>query len=81
VTSRKRPSLLEETYFEQPPRYNADENDVEIADRQQIGLAGHEPIGRRRALTLWAMAVATGVISDTGVAAILAPFDMATERG
>jgi hypothetical protein len=35
------------------------ENDVEIADRQQIGLAGREPILRRRALTLWAMAIAT----------------------
>jgi len=35
------------------------ENDVEITDRQQIGLAGRQPILRRRALTLWAMAVAT----------------------
>jgi len=32
---------------------------VEIADRQQIGLAGRQPILGRRALTLWAMAVAT----------------------
>ena len=32
---------------------------VEIADRQQIGLARRQPILRRRALTLWAMAVAT----------------------
>jgi hypothetical protein len=29
---------------------------VEIADRQQIGLAGRKPILRRRALTLWAIA-------------------------
>jgi hypothetical protein len=36
------------------------ENDVEIADRQQIGLAGREPILRRCALTLWAMAIAAG---------------------
>jgi len=35
------------------------EDHVEIADRQQIGLAGRQPILRRRALTLWAMAVAT----------------------
>ena len=35
------------------------EDHVEIADRQQIGLAGRKPILRRRALTLWAMAVAT----------------------
>ena len=34
------------------------EDDVEIADRQQIGLAGGEPILRRRALALGAMAVA-----------------------
>jgi hypothetical protein len=30
---------------------------VKIADRQQIGLASRKPILRRRALTLWAMAV------------------------
>ena len=35
------------------------EDHVEIAHRQQIGLAGRKPILRRRALTLWAMAVAT----------------------
>ena len=34
------------------------EDYVEIADRQQIGLARRQPILRRRALTLWAMAVA-----------------------
>src|SRR5215813_12013516 len=34
------------------------EDHVEIADRQQIGLASSEPVLRRRALTLWAMAVA-----------------------
>ena len=33
------------------------EDDVEIADRQRIDLAGRKPILRRRALTLWAMAV------------------------
>jgi hypothetical protein len=32
------------------------ENDVEIADRQQIGLARGKPIRRRRALTFWAIA-------------------------
>jgi hypothetical protein len=34
------------------------EDYVEITDRQQIGLARRQPILRRRALTLWAMAVA-----------------------
>ena len=55
------------------------EHHVEIADRQQIGLAGRKPILRRRALTLWAMAVTTRVVSDAAVAAILATLDMAAE--
>ncbi len=57
------------------------ENDVEVADRQQIGLAGREPILRRRALTLWAMAIAARVVGDTAVAAIFAALDMPAERG
>src|SRR5439155_16674628 len=57
------------------------EDDVEIADRQQIGLAGREPILCRRALTLWTMAIATGVVGDAAVAAILAALDMAGECG
>jgi hypothetical protein len=32
------------------------ENHVEIADRQQIGLARRKPIRRRRALTFWTIA-------------------------
>jgi len=40
------------------------EDHVEIADRQQIGLAGRKPILRRRTLTFWAMAVATRVVGD-----------------
>ena len=32
------------------------EDDVEIADRQQIGLAGRKPILCRRALTFWTIA-------------------------
>ena len=35
------------------------EDQMEIADRQQIGFAGGEPVLRRRALALGAMAVAT----------------------
>ena len=57
------------------------EDHVEIADRQQIGLAGGEPILRRRALALGAMAVAAGVVGDPAVAAILAALDMAAEGG
>ena len=54
---------------------------VEIADRQQIGLARRKPILCRRTLTLGAMAVATRVVGDAAVAAILAALDMATECG
>jgi hypothetical protein len=54
---------------------------VKIADRQQIGLAGREPIQRRRALALWTMAIAARVVGDAAVAAILATLDMPAERG
>ena len=57
------------------------EDDVEIADRQQIGLARGEPILRRRALALGAMAVAARVVRDPAVAAVLAALDMAAESG
>ena len=57
------------------------EDHVEVADRQQIGLAGGKPILRRRALALGAMAVAARVVGDPAVAAILAALDMAAERG
>ena len=52
------------------------EHQVEIADRQQVGLAGGEPVPRRRALALGTMAVAAGVVGDPAVAAILAALDM-----
>ena len=54
---------------------------MEVADRQQIGLAGRKPILRRRTLTLGAMAVATRVVGDAAVAAVLAALDMTAEGG
>src|SRR5271169_3937302 len=57
------------------------EDQVEIADRQEIGLAGGEPVLRRRALALGTMAIAAGVVGDPAVAAILAALDVAAERG
>src|ERR1700724_2770387 len=57
------------------------EDQVEIADRQEIGLAGGEPVLRRRALALGAMPVAAGVIGDPPVAALLTAFDMTAEGG
>ena len=57
------------------------EDQMEIADRQQIGLAGGEPVLRRRALALGTVAIATGVVGDPAVAAILTALDMAAEGG
>jgi len=55
------------------------EDHVEIADRQQIGLARSKPVRCRGTLALGAMAVAAGVVSNPAVAAILAALDMAAE--
>src|SRR6516165_6362658 len=52
---------------------------VEIADRQQIGLARRKPILCRRTLTLWAMTVAARVVGDAAVATVLAALDMTAE--
>src|SRR4029077_14330810 len=57
------------------------EDHVEIADRQQIGLAGRKPILRDHALALWAMTVATRIVGNAAVAAIFAALDMPTESG
>ncbi len=56
------------------------EHDVEIANWKQIGLAVGQPRPRGRALTLRAVPVATGVVGDAPVPAILAGFDVAAER-
>ncbi len=57
------------------------EDDVEVADRQEIGLALREPCPRGRALALGAVPVAAGVVGDTQMAAVVAALDMAAERG
>src|SRR5690349_5199513 len=56
------------------------EDQMEIADRQQIGLAGGEPVARRRALALGTVAIAARVVGDPAVAAILTALDMTAER-
>jgi len=55
------------------------EDQMEVADRQQIGLARGKPISRRRALALGAMPVATRVVGDPAMAAILTALDVAAE--
>ena len=48
--------------------------------RQQVGLAVGEPILCSGALALRAVAVAAGIVGDTGIGAVLAARDMSTER-
>ena len=55
------------------------EHDVEIAHRQQVGLARGEPVPCRGALTLGAVPIATGIVGDADLAAILTGLDMAAE--
>lgn len=57
------------------------EDDVEIADREQVGLARFEPGARGGALAPGAVPVPATVIRDAPVATVGAGFDVATERG
>ena len=57
------------------------EDDVVVGNRQQLGLALVEPLPRRRALALRAMAVAAGIVGDALVRAVLAALDVSAERG
>jgi hypothetical protein len=54
---------------------------MKIGDRQQFGLALSEPFCGSRPLTLWAMTVATRVVRDARVRAVLTALDMTAERG
>ena len=56
------------------------EHDVEVADRQQVGLALGKPCPRRRALALRAVPVAAGVVGDPPLAAVLAGLDVTAQR-
>jgi hypothetical protein len=56
------------------------EDDVEIADRQQVGLSLGEPGSRGGALASGTMSISTRVIGDPDVAAVVAAIDMAAER-
>ena len=57
------------------------EDDVIVGNRQELRLAVFEPLPRRRALALRAVAVAAGVVGDAFVRAVLAALDVSAERG
>ena len=57
------------------------EDDVEVADREEVGLAGGEPVPRRRTLAAWAVPVTAGIVGDAQVAARVAALDMPAEAG
>ncbi len=56
------------------------EADMIIGDRQEFGLALGQPLSGGCPLTLRAVAVATGVVGDARVGAILAALDVSAER-
>ena len=55
------------------------EDDMEIADRQQVVLTCGQPLARRDSLALRAVPVPAAVIGDAAVAAILASLDVSAE--
>src|SRR5271163_4517259 len=57
------------------------EDDVKVVHREQLGGALIEPRRAGCVLALWAMAIAAGAIGDRAMAATVALFDVATERG
>ena len=56
------------------------EHDMEVGDRQQLGLARLQPGLGRPPLALGAVPVAAGVVGDAGVGAVRALLDMAAQR-
>jgi hypothetical protein len=56
------------------------EDDVEIRHGKEFGLSLGEPLRTRRALALWAMPIATGVVGDARRTTVVALLDMAAER-
>ena len=55
------------------------EDEMVIGDRQQLGLAFGQPSLRRRALAFRAMPIATAIVGDDFVGAVLAARDMPAE--
>jgi len=56
------------------------EDEVIVGNRQQLRLAVFEPLPRGGSLTLWAVAVAAGIVGYPFVRAVLTALDMSAER-
>ena len=56
------------------------EDDVEIGNRQQVGLSRGKPRGSGSPLTLRTMPIAAGIVGDARHAAVVAGLDVAAER-
>jgi hypothetical protein len=54
------------------------EDDVEIANRQQVGFTRSQPFPRLRSLAFGAVPVTAAIVGDAPVAAVFASFDVAT---
>jgi len=57
------------------------EDDMKVFDRQQFFLPAAKPLGTLRVQALGAVAVAAGVVRNTRIVALVAFFNMASERG
>jgi hypothetical protein len=54
---------------------------VKVLDRQQFGLPSRQPFCALAVLAFGTMAIAAGVITDAGMTALAAFFDMTAEHG
>jgi hypothetical protein len=57
------------------------ENVMEVWDWQQLGFSGLKPSLPWDILALWTMTIPAGVIGNPFLAAMITPFDVATEFG
>jgi hypothetical protein len=56
------------------------EHDVEIGNREKLGLTLSDPLGASRGLALGAMPIPTRVIQDDAMSALIAQLDASAER-
>jgi hypothetical protein len=59
--------------------FRQSEHDVEVFHRQQLLGAGLHPLSSGCSLTLRAVAIPTTIVCDLGIAALIAPFEVAAQ--